>query len=125
MLFEPMTLKDAEEFYFKINNSCLSHDAKEEIFEDLIYYTENFERDYGSPMKKVKYYVEIVHCEDSSDYSIQSKWFDTLEQAREWFDINIDFLGENYDAYVMHAEWDETSDSYGDIEQFEQLFKRS
>lgn len=81
--------------------------------------------EYSKRQLSVKYYVEIVHCEDSSDFAIQSKWFDTYEQAREWFDKDVDFLGENYNAYIMYAEWDAERDSYGDIEQLEQLFKRS
>ena len=125
MLFKPMTLKDASKLYDDIQRNMTPCNFRYNLLDDLVFFTENFTRDYGSPMKKVKYYVEIVNCEDSSDYSIQSKWFDTLEQARDWFNTNIDFLGENYDAYVMYAEWDETSDSYGDIEQLEQLFKRS
>ena len=125
MLFDAMTLKDASDLYDKIQASHINMNLKFDMLDDIVYNTDNFERDYGSPRLKVKYYVEIVNCEDCSDYSIQSKWFDTPQQAREWFDTNIDYLGENHDAYIMYAEWDETSDSYDDIEQFEQLFKRS
>lgn len=125
MLFNSMTLEDAKEFYDKISKHCVNAKLKLNAQEDIIFFTNNFTQDYGSPVKKVKYYVEIVDCEDVSNYSIQSKWFDTYEQAKSWFDTDIDFLGENYDAYIMYAEYDETSDSYGDIEQLEQLFKRS
>ena len=81
--------------------------------------------EYAKQQLSVKYYVEITHCEDASDFVIQSKWFDTKEQAKEWFKNDIDFLGENYDSYLMYAEWNAESDSYGDIEQLEQLFKRN
>jgi hypothetical protein len=121
MLFKAMTLKEAEEFYDKIKISNIDNKVKLMMLEDIIWFTDHFRRDYGSPMKKVKYYVEIVHCEDSSDFAIQSKWFDTYEQATEWYKNNIEFLGENYDAYLMYAEWDETSDSYGDIDTYEVL----
>lgn len=125
MLFKPMLLKDASKLYDDIQQNMTPCNFRYNLLDDLVFFTENFTRDYGSPIKKVKYYVEIVHCEDCTDFSIQSKWFDTYDQAKEWFDKDIDFLGENYDAFVMYAEYDKTSDSYGDIEQLEQLFKRS
>ena len=123
MIFKAMTLKEAEQLYDEISKSCAQSKIKLMLQEDIIFFTDNFKQDYGSPPKKVKYFVEITHCEDASDFAIQSKWFDTYEQALDWFDNDIDFLGENYNAYMMYAEWDETSDSYGDIEKLEQIFK--
>lgn len=125
MIFEPMTLNRAIELYNKISQEIINNQLKLTLQEDIIFFTENFTRDYGTPKKQVKFYVEITHCEDCSNYAIQSKWFDTIEQAREWFEKDIDFLGEDYNAYIMQAEYDETSDSYGDIAEFEQIFKRS
>lgn len=80
---------------------------------------------YAERQLSVKYYVEIVDCEDRSSYVIQSKWFDTYKEARGWFDNDVDFIHDDFDAFIMYAEWDAESDSYGDIEQLEQLFKRS
>lgn len=98
------------------------HDIQsaEDVAKQIIEYIHNY---ISSP--QYKYYVEITHCENISEFIIQSKWFDTYEQAKKWFDNDIDFLGENYDVYIMYAKWDETSDSYGDIETLEQIYKRN
>ena len=123
MIFRPMTLKDASKLYDDIQQNMLPCTFRYDLLDDLVFFTENFTRDYGTPQKQVKYYIELRHCDDGSNYALQSKWFDTLEQAREWYKNDIDFVGEDYDAYIMYAEYDTTSDSYGDIEQLEQLTK--
>lgn len=125
MLFKPMPLKDASKLYDDIQHNMTPCNFRYNLLDDLVFFTENFTKDYGSSTKKVKYYVEFVDCEDRSSYVIQSKWFDTYKEAHDWFDNDVDFIHDDYDAFMMYAEYDEESDSYGDIEQLEQLFKRS
>ena len=103
MIFKPMLLKEAKELYDQISASCITGSFKTDLQEDIIFFTSNFSTDYGTPQKQLKYYVEISHCEDTSDYAIQSKWFDTYKQAVDWYTYDIDFLGENYNAYILHT----------------------
>lgn len=50
-----------------------------------------------------KYYVEIYDCnDDNHQYLLQSVWFDTYQEAKEWKD-KIDFMV--YD-YVTHLRAD-------------------
>lgn len=70
--------------------------------------------------KKVKYYGEFYEKIDSMNYVVQSKWFDTAEQVEEWFET-IDFIIDDFGQRIMCAEWDETADSYGDIDVYKEI----
>ena len=61
-----------------------------------------------------KYYIEVVWHNNSENYMLQSKWFDTEEQALEWA-YNIDYVVEYIDVYLMSSVWDVEKDIYEDI----------
>lgn len=61
-----------------------------------------------------KYYIEVVWHNNSENYMLQSKWFDTEEQALEWA-YNIDYVVEYIDVYLMSSVWDIEKDIYEDI----------
>lgn len=64
-----------------------------------------------------KYYIEMYwHPSNGEDYVMQSKWFDTEEQAIQWA-TQIVWVSENFDVCLMSAEWDTDNDTYGDIVQ--------
>ena len=63
-----------------------------------------------------KYYIEVVWHNNSENYILQSKWFDTEEQALEWAK-GIDYVVEYIDVYLMSSEWDVEHNTYIDIEQ--------
>ena len=61
-----------------------------------------------------KYYIEFKHV-NSNDamYDMQSRWFDTKEQAIEWFK-QFDYVSST-DVFLMSGDWNETEDFYIDI----------
>ena len=61
-----------------------------------------------------KYYIEVVWHGSCDGYMLQSKWFDTEEQALEWA-YNIDYVVEYIDVYLMSSVWDVEKDIYEDI----------
>jgi hypothetical protein len=65
-----------------------------------------------------KYYIEFVFEGNDyiNHYDLQSKWFDTEEQAIEWTKT-FDYVSENVVMYLMSALWDEVEGFYGDIKQ--------
>lgn len=60
-----------------------------------------------------KYYIEVVWHGSMDSYVIQSHWFDTDKQAIEWVN-GISWVNDNYDVYLMYAEFNEDS-TYNDI----------
>ena len=67
-----------------------------------------------------KFYIEIVYCHNSDNYVMQSKWFDTEEQALKWYS-DIEYVHENYNTYLMSSIFDENG--YTDIYQERRLDK--
>ena len=64
-----------------------------------------------------KYYIEMCwHPSNEENYVLQSKWFDTEEQAMQWA-TQIDWVSENFDVYLMSSEWNIDEDRYEDIIQ--------
>lgn len=63
-----------------------------------------------------KYYIEVVWHNDKDNYILQSKWFDTEEQALTWVK-GIDYVVEYIDVYLMSSEWNFETNTYIDIEQ--------
>lgn len=63
-----------------------------------------------------KYYIEVVWHNNEENYLLQSRWFDTEEQAIEWAK-DIDYVVEYIDVYLMSSEWNNETDTYIDIEQ--------
>ena len=65
----------------------------------------------------LKYYVEFEHTADEESYCLQSKWFDTKEDAIKWYRTSFDFVRtEDIVVSVMRAEFDEYEFQFGDIE---------
>lgn len=63
-----------------------------------------------------KYYVEFEHKSDDESYCLQSKWFDTKEQAINWYKESFDFVRtDDIIVSVMKADFDEYEFQYGDI----------
>lgn len=61
-----------------------------------------------------KYYIEIVNVE-TDEYIIQSKWFETEEEAINFMKENFDFIDTGtYAIDLMSAVFDE-NDIYRDI----------
>lgn len=66
-------------------------------------------------MRTMKYCIEIGDLENPCEYILQSKWFDTEEQALEWTK-GILFWDNRYTISLMRSEWDSENDTYKDIE---------
>lgn len=70
-----------------------------------------------------KYYIEICELGVLSDYILQSRFFDTEEQAIKWAK-DITFLDYSYyDISLMSAEWDTEDDTYVDIQYVRNIQK--
>lgn len=68
-----------------------------------------------------KYYVEFENLEDYYSFCLQSKWFDTKDQALNWYKTNFDFIrNRTMVARIMSAEFDEY-EVYGDIKYEEDI----
>lgn len=65
-----------------------------------------------------KYYIEFVFEKNGAlnHYDLQSKWFDTEQEAIEWTET-FDYVSENVVMYLMSDFWDEVEGFYGDIQQ--------
>lgn len=65
-----------------------------------------------------KYYIEFVFERNDpfNHYDLQSKWFDTEEEAIKWTE-SFDYVETNISMYLMSAEWNEIEGFYGDIKQ--------
>lgn len=61
-----------------------------------------------------KYYIEFVDFNDN--FMLQSKWFDTENEALLWLLENFDFIDyDNVECSLMYADFDK-DDDFGDIE---------
>lgn len=70
---------------------------------------------------KTKYYVEFKNTEDGWFYHIQSKWFNTKQQALKWYKDSFDFIRyETTIVWLMSAKFDDNGE-YGDINNVEEL----
>ena len=70
---------------------------------------------------KTKYYVEFKNTEDEESYCLQSKWFDTKEEAINWYRTSFDFVRtDDIIVSVMKAEFDEYDTPF-DIEFVEDM----
>jgi hypothetical protein len=62
-----------------------------------------------------KYYIELAT--NSGDVILQSKWYDTKEEAIAWAE-NIEYIGwVSAILCLMSSEWDTEEDTYIDIIQ--------
>ena len=62
-----------------------------------------------------KYYIELAT--NSGDVILQSKWYDTKEEAIAWAE-NVEYIGWSSDILcLMSSEWDTEEDTYIDIIQ--------
>lgn len=65
--------------------------------------------------KVKKFYIELVDIADN-EYIIQSKWFDTEEEAIEFMKKNFDFIDTgSYGVDLMSANFYEGDEIYEDI----------
>lgn len=63
-----------------------------------------------------KYYIEFEHMADEESYCLQSKWFDTKEDAINWYRTSFDFVRtDDIIVSVMKADFNDY-EFYGDIE---------
>lgn len=62
----------------------------------------------------MKYYIEIEDLEAPYECIMQSKFFDTEEQAVEWSEA-ITWLDEDLSISLMEADWDDKNEWYNDI----------
>lgn len=72
-----------------------------------------------------KYYVEIWNKDQEFDkpYALQSKWFDTREEAENWANA-LDYVDSNFEVDLMFSMWDEEQETYGDINFETMLFTK-
>lgn len=69
-----------------------------------------------------KYYIEIVNVE-TDDYIIQTKWFETEEEAINFMKENFDFIYRGtYALDLMSAVFDKEG-VYGDIKFERRLYE--
>lgn len=62
-----------------------------------------------------KYYVEFENTEDQNPFCLQSVWFDTKEEAIDWYIKYFDFVVQDTMCVcVMKGEIDEDG-NYGDM----------
>ncbi len=64
-----------------------------------------------------QYYIEFYQYGNTDkNYVIQSKWFDTQEEAEQWLFDSFDFIDkEEIGADLMAAEWDDKEGYHKDI----------
>ena len=62
-----------------------------------------------------RYYIEIWENDGLEPFILQSKWFDTEEQALAWLDT-IDYIDNKYSISLMSGMYDKETDCYEDID---------
>ncbi len=67
-----------------------------------------------------KYYIEFWskrnYASSGENYLLQTKWFDTKEEAIKWYKDNIAFISDDLNADLMVSTLDIEADTYEDIE---------
>ena len=59
----------------------------------------------------IRYYIEFVHANSQEEnYDMQSKWFNTTEEARHWLSENFDFISDDISVFLMTAEFTDEGD---------------
>lgn len=81
--------------------------------------------EYVKRQLKTKYYIEFVDKESSCDFLVQSKWFNSIEDAKQWLNNTFDYLDiDALSIFLMKADFD-ANGNYGDITQVEDLTKET
>lgn len=68
-----------------------------------------------------QYYIEFYtadHYDEmhTANFVIQSKWFDTKDEALSWFHNSFDYIdSEEIEVDLMAAEWDDNEGCHNDI----------
>ena len=58
-----------------------------------------------------RYYIEFVHINSQEEnYDMQSKWFDTKEEAKQWLSENFDFISDDMSVFLMEADFVDEND---------------
>lgn len=66
-----------------------------------------------------KYYVEVYSDLIDEPYILQSKWFKTIKQAKEFIE-QLDYLDEDFKIDIMKSKFDRDG-NYSDIEIAESI----
>ena len=66
-----------------------------------------------------KYYVEVYSDLINEPYILQSKWFKTIKQAKEFIE-QLDYLDEDFKIDIMKSKFDRDG-NYSDIEIAESI----
>lgn len=58
-----------------------------------------------------KYYLEFVHVNsEEENYDMQSKWFNTKKEAKQWLSENFDFISDDMSVFLMEADFVDEND---------------
>lgn len=58
-----------------------------------------------------RYYIEFVHINSQEEnYDMQSKWFNTKGEAKQWLSENFDFISDDISVFLMTAEFTDEDD---------------
>lgn len=76
MLFKPMTKAEAKDFYNKIKSSEMDMKMKKIVLDDLNFFTDNFEKDYGKKKEDVKESLITEMALSDEEQKSVSSWAD-------------------------------------------------
>lgn len=58
-----------------------------------------------------KYYLEFVHVNsEEENYDMQSRWFNTKKEAKQWLSENFDFISDDMSVFLMEADFVDEND---------------
>ena len=58
-----------------------------------------------------KYYLEFVHVNsEEENYDMQSRWFNTKKEAKQWLAENFDFISDDISVFLMTTEFTDEDD---------------
>ena len=64
-----------------------------------------------------QYYVEFQCMATDTDFVLQSRWFDSITNAINWYRYNFDHVDtDEMRVFLMCADFDENNNEMGDIE---------
>lgn len=76
MLFKPMTKAEAKDFYNRIKSSEMDMKMKKIVLDDLNFFTDNFEKDYGKKKEDVKESLITEMALSDEEQKSVSSWAD-------------------------------------------------
>ena len=58
-----------------------------------------------------KYYLEFVHVNsEEENYDMQSRWFNTKKEAKQWLSENFDFISDDMSVFLMESDFVDEND---------------